>query len=64
MGQGVRAPSNPPVKVRVRWLNRTGLGIGLALLFRDWSHDNATTVMPAFLATLGRPRFGSSCSAA
>ena len=37
----------------VRWLNRTVLGIGLASLFSDWSHEIATTVMPAFLATMG-----------
>ena len=35
------------------WLNRTTLGIGLASLFSDWSHETATTVLPAFLATLG-----------
>jgi MFS family permease len=38
---------------RSRWLNRTVLGIGLASLFSDWSHEIATTVMPAFLATMG-----------
>lgn len=38
---------------RPRWLNRTVLGIGLASLFSDWSHETATTVMPAFLATMG-----------
>jgi MFS family permease len=38
---------------RVRWLNRTVLGIGLASLFSDWSHEIATTVLPAFLASLG-----------
>jgi len=38
---------------RFRWLNRTVLGIGLASLFSDWSHEIATTVMPAFLATMG-----------
>jgi MFS family permease len=38
---------------RVRWLNRTVLGIGLASLFSDWSHEMATTIMPAFLATMG-----------
>ena len=38
---------------RVRWLNRTVLGIGLASLFSDWSHEIATTVLPAFLATMG-----------
>jgi MFS family permease len=36
-----------------RWLNRTVLGIGLASLFSDWSHEIATSVMPAFLATMG-----------
>jgi MFS family permease len=38
---------------KTRWLNRTVLGIGLASLFSDWSHEIATAVMPAFLATLG-----------
>ncbi len=38
---------------RPRWLNRTVLGVGLASLFSDWSHEIATTVLPAFLATLG-----------
>jgi MFS family permease len=41
------------VKPRIRWLNRTVLGIGLASLFSDWSHEIATTAMPAFLATMG-----------
>lgn len=36
-----------------RWLNRTVLGIGLASLFSDWSHEIATTVMPVFLASMG-----------
>lgn len=40
-------------KQRVGWLNRTVLGIGLASLFSDWSHEIATTVLPAFLATMG-----------
>ncbi len=38
---------------RPRWLNSTVLGIGLASLLSDWSHEIATTVMPAFLATMG-----------
>jgi MFS family permease len=38
---------------KTRWLNRTVLGIGLASLFSDWSHEIATTLMPAFLATMG-----------
>jgi len=42
---------------RPRWLNRTVLGIGLASLFSDWSHEIATTVMPAFLATMGVASF-------
>jgi MFS family permease len=29
------------------------LGVGLASLFSDWSHETATTVLPAFLATMG-----------
>jgi len=36
-----------------RWLNRTVLGIGLASLFSDWSHEIATAVLPAFIATMG-----------
>lgn len=35
------------------WLNRTVLGVGLASLFSDWSHEIASAAMPAFLATLG-----------
>ncbi len=47
----VATPSRP--KANTRWLNRTVLGIGLASLFSDWSHEIATAAMPAFLATLG-----------
>jgi MFS family permease len=35
------------------WLNRTVLGVGLTSLFSDWSHETATSVLPAFLATIG-----------
>lgn len=42
-----------PAARRRGWLNRTVLGIGLASLFSDWSHEIATTVLPAFLATMG-----------
>ena len=35
------------------WLNSTIIGIGLASLFSDWSHEIATALLPAFLATLG-----------
>ena len=38
---------------KVRWLNRTVLGIGLASLFSDFSHEMATSLMPAFLASMG-----------
>jgi MFS family permease len=42
-----------PALGRQRWLNGTVLGIGLASLLSDWSHEIATTVLPAYLATLG-----------
>jgi MFS family permease len=35
------------------WLNRTVLGIALASLFSDWSHEIATAILPAFLGALG-----------
>jgi len=38
---------------RTTWLNRTTLGISLASLFSDVSHELATAVLPAFLVTLG-----------
>src|SRR6185312_10970228 len=38
---------------RLRWLNRTVLGIGLASLFSDFSHEIATALLPTFLATMG-----------
>ena len=46
---------NAPVaeKQPQHWLNRTVLGIGLASLFSDWSHEIATTILPAFLASMG-----------
>ncbi|MGA9578853.1 MAG: MFS transporter [Terrimicrobiaceae bacterium] len=34
-------------------MNRTVLGMGLASLFSDWSHEIATTLMSAFLASMG-----------
>ncbi len=48
----IAAESDSPAR-QLRWLNRTVLGIGLASLFSDWSHEIATAVMPAFLATMG-----------
>ncbi len=47
------AEDSHPTRPQSRWLNSTVLGIGLASLFSDWSHEIATTVMPAFLATMG-----------
>ena len=41
-----RPPAHP-------WLNRTVLGIALASLFSDWSHEIATAVLPVFLGSLG-----------
>lgn len=38
---------------RLRWLNRTVLGIGLASLCSDFSHEIATALLPAFLASMG-----------
>lgn len=45
----VPATEKPPS----RWLNSTVLGIGLASLLSDWSHEIATTILPAFLASMG-----------
>jgi MFS family permease len=42
-----------PSPEKSRWLNRTVFGIGLASLFSDWSHEIATTILPAFLASMG-----------
>ena len=42
--------ADPP---RRAWLNRTTLGISLASLFSDISHELATAVLPAFLLSLG-----------
>lgn len=38
---------------RLRWLNSTVLGIGLASLFSDWCYEMATAVLPAFLTAMG-----------
>jgi MFS family permease len=46
------SPPHPPFRSTC-WLNRTVIGIGLASLFSDWSHEIATTLMPAFLASMG-----------
>ncbi len=46
-------PVSAPPKAGVRWLNSTVLGIGLASLLSDWSHETATAILPAFLASMG-----------
>ncbi len=45
----IAAQELPPA----RWINRTTLGIGLTSLLSDWSHETATAVLPALLASLG-----------
>jgi len=38
---------------KICWINRTVIGVGLASLFSDWAHETATTILPAFLASVG-----------
>jgi MFS family permease len=52
MAEPSMPPPGPPAK---RWLTRGVLGIGLASLFADWGHEAATSILPAFLASLGAP---------
>lgn len=42
-----------PARKNGKWLNPTIVGIGLASLFSDWSHEIASAVMPAYLASMG-----------
>lgn len=49
----MEAPNQDQPRSAAGWLNKTVLGIGMASLFSDWSHEIATTVMPAFLASMG-----------
>ncbi|MDB6052528.1 MAG: hypothetical protein JWN25_51 [Verrucomicrobiales bacterium] len=42
-----------PTRQNGKWLNPTIVGIGLASLFSDWSHEIASAVMPAYLASMG-----------
>lgn len=58
MDQPIEATDNanqpaPPGKRERRWLTRTVLGIGLASLFSDMSHETVTAVLPAYLASMG-----------
>jgi MFS family permease len=46
-------PTSSSTKTKIRWLNRTVLGLGLSSLFSDMSHETATALLPAFLATMG-----------
>ena len=45
--------NKPATKAPADWLNRTVLGVGITSLFSDWSHEIATAILPAFLATIG-----------
>ena len=45
--------SGPGGHSQGRWLSRTVLGVGLASLFSDWSHEIATSILPTFLAAMG-----------
>jgi MFS family permease len=45
--------SSVSAKASRGWLNRTTLGVSLASLFSDISHELATAVLPAFLVALG-----------
>src|SRR5688500_4976582 len=38
---------------KILWLNRTVIGVGRASLLSGWSHEIATALGPAFLATRG-----------
>jgi MFS family permease len=49
-------PADPSPSTRPKgWLTPGVLGIGLTSLFSDWSHEAATAILPAFLASLGAP---------
>lgn len=50
---GADGATNTAAPEKVRWFNRIVFGIGVASFLSDWSHEIATTIMPAFLATLG-----------
>jgi MFS family permease len=51
-------PSSAPLSSSPkRWRTPGVMGIGLASLFSDWGHEAATSILPAFLASLGAPAF-------
>lgn len=41
------------LKPQTSWMTRTVFGIGMASLFSDMSHETVTSILPAFLASLG-----------
>ncbi len=47
------SPAGLETRRGARWLNRTVLGIGVASLLSDLSHETATALLPAFLASMG-----------
>jgi MFS family permease len=47
--------TNAPDRPGKSWLTRGVLGVGLASLFSDWGHEAATSILPAFLSSLGAP---------
>jgi MFS family permease len=56
MNETVNARSSSSSQTpRNGWLTRGVLGIGLTSLLSDWSHEAATAILPAFLASLGAP---------
>ena len=46
---------NPTGQRSPNWLNSTVSGIGIASFFSDLSHETVTSVLPAFLASMGVP---------
>ena len=49
----VNSDKTPAQNSASGWLNRTVLGVGVTSLFSDWSHEIATSILPAFLASIG-----------
>ena len=48
-----KGTANPADSKADSWLNSTTVGIGFTSLLSDWSHEIATSVLPALLASLG-----------
>jgi len=49
----IEAPPAEALRAQPGWFNRSTLGVGLASLFSDISHELATAVLPAVLLSLG-----------